>query len=1073
MIEIIPEIAMVNYFEGVEGCNARSRGFHCDFAVGSAVSKGVLMQMYRRTSPRPNGLLALFALLVFAFVAAPALGESRHVSWAPDYALEKEMEALKGQGHDCLPGAYPLDFDPYVIKLAGALIDSCVTDNASAEQIQKYAMLAAGSMTPAGVYVLPYTVSELKSDAVKCVLKSFVGTSILNEAEKEDYRGDIDDIFTARDWAGFAGGVPGLTSVSPDEVAAALTETMLSGSERIHDTRPFSSAYAAVAEGRTLRSLKELWWKKSTVALDEYEYYLEGCRYDKAGRALERVTENAELECKALGHNYRSLEAKLRSDILRTYKTLDNDLIGDSQNTASLVSGLESTKRALQTSGQTLRTHVRVFAEIEETHEAELDDQMQRFEMSRLAYEGLYRRALDGLNSTRACTSIANLERDIERALAPLNSDSASCREALLGGGPGTPRLSPETLREELMHVARARSSEWSDKMDRIRASTGACNMDAAFSIRDQLLYEIANNPIFRVSDGTCSAQDQSPLLAALDDVVEPAHCKMVEVPTDIIGLTIPAAEKRLEAASLYLAGPITRVEPGDGDTSGTVAQSVPPPGSRVRAWSGVALVIYGDVPEEATDTGLVAVPELVGTLDTDAIDALIAAKLKPAFTEDIPADQEDLVPGFIQLADHAAGTMLPKGSFVILTRIGPRPMVSVPGVTGARTLAEAQAILAGARLTAGEALEGEAPPEGATAGDFYATEPPFESQVEMFSPVSPISYADQSPVLADRNQPPDVTLLAVPSVRDRSFKAASRVLAGFGGHFKVGKPALGPDRPEGSKVGDVYFTDPPAGKPVPKGTVITLYLYPPLEEEIDNLRQIPHEIIGATADQAAAMLRGPDDFFVVPAAKQADAAQDGNQPGSVQYAVPAVGTMAPRGSTVQLHVFRQAEQEMSMRACPDPNADPGSNKHRIDSNNNPDDQTYLDCSYFKDGALKLQLPVTDGERDGVELDHLNYPECGGRILTTRMIYSKGKREKWWSYTCDIYTRTYYTSHEETYSNGLTTHVTQWYSNGAKSTETQFDSNGKPAIRKYWNKNGEFTACRKTDANGNWHPCTN
>jgi len=348
-----------------------------------------------------------------------------------------------------------------------------------------------------------------------------------------------------------------------------------------------------------------------------------------------------------------------------------------------------------------------------------------------------------------------------------------------------------------------------------------------------------------------------------------------------------------------------------------------------------------------------------------------------------------------------------------------------------------------------------------------YTSNPAHPSVLEMFSPVTLVVHG-----------PPKVTLLAMPNVADKSVQQAKGILAAYGAHFVAGPLALGPDRPDDVTTGDVHFTDPPAGKPVPAGTVVTFYVYPPEEEPIDTLAEIsaeiPAEIIGMPAGPATTLLSGVfEDIFVVPAPIEGDAAGDGDTPGTVQYSVPAAGTMAPRGSTVQLYVFKEAEKpaEVSMQACPETNPYDSGYHHKIDSNNNPNDQTYLDCSYFKKGSLRVQIPYTDGEYDGVWLSYINWPECGGVNLTSKKIFDTAKRVKTWTFLCDHKTGNVYKMRETSYSNGKPSRETQWRANGALHHDTTYDPPGRIKRTLYYDNNGKLSDCRDRNASGTAIPC--
>lgn len=726
------------------------------------------MANFDRIPPKISSILGPLVLLL-AMAAAPlAMAEPRHVRWTPDFGLEDQMEALKQKGHYCLPPPYALNFDPYVVKLAESLYDNCVVGNANEEQVKKYAVLAAVSMSPAAVYSVPYTVSELKTDALKCVLKSFVGVSAMNSTQQAAYKSDIDDMSTLNDWRKFYNGAAGISKTSGQALDAAMTQTTLSANDRFQDTDMFSRAYATVAGGRTLRFLKELWWEEWVVALDEYDFNIDQCRFEDARLAVQRAEDTADADCQALGHTYRTLESELVSKIVRTYNTLDRDLIGDSPNTITIVNDLNRQKRALEQAGEALRSYVQVFAEIKKKRDVDLTDHIKAFEKARLAYEAMYRDALDGLDTPQACRSFTDLETGIKQTLADLNKDSHSCREALFGGYDGSLRLSPNTLRNALLQVARLRSSDWWVKMDQIWNAQHTCDMETALDLRGQLLAEVTSNPIYRVADGACIKQDQPALMAKLNAVAAPDHC-------------------------------------------------------------------------------------------------------------------------------------------------------------------------------------------------------------------------DEAP------------------------------------YVKV----------------------------------------------------IPHEIIGQSVEGARKLLKGDDDFFVVPNAKDGDPAQGGQDIGKVQSSRPAPGVAAERGSTVQLFVATGSAG--SDTVCPDKNPDPSGDFHKF-GQSGPDDGTYVFCDYFEDGRLSRQTPFVDNLRHGPFLNYDIQPACD-RFLYLQIAYEKSEPQTALSHKCSSTTGepgsgTVHRSVANTYVNGRVTLHTEFYPNDKKRYRRTTDLDGNLIRSESWNPDGKPTDCTQYDKDGNKTPCS-
>ncbi|WP_299881484.1 hypothetical protein [uncultured Cocleimonas sp.] len=154
---------------------------------------------------------------------------------------------------------------------------------------------------------------------------------------------------------------------------------------------------------------------------------------------------------------------------------------------------------------------------------------------------------------------------------------------------------------------------------------------------------------------------------------------------------------------------------------------------------------------------------------------------------------------------------------------------------------------------------------------------------------------------------------------------------------------------------------------------------------------------------------------------------------------------------------------------CKDRNPDPSKYRHRFDTNNNPNDQTYIDCNYYKDGTLQAQQPYLNNKLNGVRIIHTKNNNCGGRYVSDRRIYRNGKIVFQWNYLCDRKTGNIYKSHMDAYSNGIKTNATSWHSNGVKSKYTDYKPNGKIATGYNYNRQGKLTYCTKYDNKGTPH----
>ncbi len=152
---------------------------------------------------------------------------------------------------------------------------------------------------------------------------------------------------------------------------------------------------------------------------------------------------------------------------------------------------------------------------------------------------------------------------------------------------------------------------------------------------------------------------------------------------------------------------------------------------------------------------------------------------------------------------------------------------------------------------------------------------------------------------------------------------------------------------------------------------------------------------------------------------------------------------------------------------CLETNPDMSSSHHTFDTNNNPNDQTYIKCNYFKDGWLRDQHPYSDGEIDGVELSYV-IKEQAGRYLSRRDDWRAGKRNYTWVWATDRDGEVYKLS-ERSYSSGIQSTSTEWHPNGLIKNYTEYKPDGHSARAKNWNINGELTYCTEWDDNGHPH----
>lgn len=86
--------------------------------------------------------------------------------------------------------------------------------------------------------------------------------------------------------------------------------------------------------------------------------------------------------------------------------------------------------------------------------------------------------------------------------------------------------------------------------------------------------------------------------------------------------------------------------------------------------------------------------------------------------------------------------------------------------------------------------------------------------------------------------------------------------------------------------------------------------------------------------------------------------------------------------------ISEEFHSEPSSSQCPEwrPNNYSG---YRYDTNNNPNDNTYNECNYFKNGRLSYQMPYVNGQKNGIVLKYNDSPSY---MLAARLQYSNGKK---------------------------------------------------------------------------------
>ncbi len=685
-------------------------------------------------------------------------------------------------------------------------------------------LLGAGSLSPAGVYVAPYTASELKSDGVKCLMKAYVEASDgPSRAEKDSLRSKIDAGFAVKDWHGFVTAISEFADPDVQKVTKAFFEFALAGVERNAEARSFGEALAA-AGNQSWRDLSIRYYGELPVVLEEYDQYVQECQYGLAQSSLDRAMAVADSECKALGHNYRIIEQELVSSIYRTWEVMEQDLIGDSPALVILRNQQRAKKAELPEAKAKLLAYVKKFDGLDARQKA-LEKLTWKFETAQEAYARQLVRTRDALDGPAACYAIEDLRNF-------LSDKTGACRAAFFRGRLAGPNTSPEAVEQELFPIASQKSAAWWAEVDEIRTLFRTCREGEGFGRIEALRSAIQSNPIILVSEGSCKAVEQPVLLGVLNGFAVLPHCRKTTVP-EIVGEPLATAANLLNDAELLIEGKPEEVDPKPGQTPGVVIESDPRPGSTARVWTGVRLTVVGKLSEE----DMIVMPEVVGLSETAAVGEVSGVGLTPVVKKGMLANKIEFIPDQIYHASHTKGDKLAPKTEVVLTKYGPRPMVKVPAISGS-DLGKAKGILAAAGFVAGDPAAGNPPPDGKEPGEIYGSVPESGSEQEMFTIVQPLVYGlraqetvaeDATADTGDGEQAAEER--PVPSVIGKPPLAAISMLEADD-FFVAGSVTPGNPAKENEKPGTVQAAIPAVGSSQPKGTVVNLRIVMPVQGE-------------------------------------------------------------------------------------------------------------------------------------------------------------------------------------------------------------------------------------------------
>jgi serine/threonine-protein kinase len=254
-----------------------------------------------------------------------------------------------------------------------------------------------------------------------------------------------------------------------------------------------------------------------------------------------------------------------------------------------------------------------------------------------------------------------------------------------------------------------------------------------------------------------------------------------------IVHLSKDAAANRL--LNLHLKMRIAGQQYQDGTAVGDVLTQIPETGT-IREGSEVAVVLSLGPPP-------VAIPDLTGMTLDEATAALAGAGLKVGR---VTTPFNDLVDKGKIISWSPTGIPLPRGDTVDLTVSGGKEQVPVPDVVStAKNFADAQAQLAAAGLSA-------------TEQDSFS-DTVRQGQVMSINPPAGTLVTKGTAIVVQISKGPDV--VTIPPVRNLSPAAAQAALQSAG---------LTPGFTYGPLNGTVFYTNPPIGTVVHRGTTVNIY---------------------------------------------------------------------------------------------------------------------------------------------------------------------------------------------------------------------------------------------------------
>ncbi len=763
----------------------------------------------------------LFALFQLAILATTARGEI--VEYWRDMPFERQVRAINP---NCMPQEYVLIERNYAFRVIEAAIDECVTANMTEKQVKKYTYLITRSMVDPATAT--FTVGEVSTDGLKCVLKTFVGASDqINDMQKQFLKSGVDEASAVKDWVGFLLGIPDMASADKVKATEATISTLLNLRDRMPEAQSFSDSVMQAAEmGRNY--VGDLFLGEREIAMNAVEYNANQCRYSDARQYLVKARAAADKECVFAGHSYRQDELNLRRYIQNNRSRITSPYVEQGYVKGnSARARYNDLVRYVQEGRETLRGFAQIYSHLDQTEE-------DLFNMGRKFFDKQYDYRYQA-HQVRASLEGGNVCREFDKLQSILDQIPLECRPVYFNKeGIGEDMVRPAVLAAELYQVEQRRNAQWWDEVDKIATLFRQCKEDEGYARISALQSRINANPIQYAMGGQCKTLESQDLRDRLNAFAPGENCARTIVP-GIEGKKLSVALTMLSKASLLPLGSPVMVDPQSGQAGGMVIAAKPAPGDSVTIWTGVALTVTKEPPDEE----LVSVPEVIGKSETDALTLLAGADLAAAVEDSKPADQLDFTPGMVYGASHATGAMVAPQTVVTLNVYGPRPMIEIPGIT-APDIPGANSKITAAGFTAGPPALGEPAPDeaepgaetgaetGAEPGAVYGTVPPAGSVVEMFTSVQPLVYGPRATGVETR---------PIPQVLGKPAKDAIGLVT-QDGFFTIGSVSPGDPVGEGEKPGTVQTVIPAQGTPQAKGTAVTLRIAMPRAQQAPEVAQ-------------------------------------------------------------------------------------------------------------------------------------------------------------------------------------------------------------------------------------------